>query len=192
MRKTVTWVLILVAGLAIPACAQKKSKKDKVTEAQAAPAATPQAAASPKVATDDPNYIIGPQDMLDINVWKEPDVSRSVPVRPDGKISLPLVNDVQAAGLTPQQLANQISAGLTKFMTNPQVTVIVSQINSQRIYVMGQVARVGAYQLIPGMTVLQALSDAGGFNAFANVRKILCDPPGRRQAGKAASSTIET
>ena len=122
--------------------------------------------------TQDPNYIIGPQDIIDISVWKEPDFSRSVPVRPDGKISLPLLNDVQAAGLTPAQLGAQITTNLTKYVTNPQVTVIVSQINSQRIYILGEVARAGAYSLIPEMNVLQALSNAGGLTAFANSKKI--------------------
>ena len=123
-------------------------------------------------ATADPNYVIGPQDVVDISVWKEPDLSRAVPVRPDGKISLPLINDVQAAGLTATQLAAQITSGLTKYMTSPQVTVIISQINSQRIYVLGEVTRAGSYTLLPEMTILQALSDAGGFTAFANSKKI--------------------
>jgi polysaccharide biosynthesis/export protein len=123
-------------------------------------------------AVADPNYVIGPQDVVDISVWKEPDLSRSVPVRPDGKISLPLVNDVQAAGLTPAQLGAQITSNLSRYVTNPQVTVIVSQINSQRIYILGEVTRAGSYTLLPEMTVLQALSDAGGFTAFANSKKI--------------------
>jgi polysaccharide biosynthesis/export protein len=123
-------------------------------------------------ATADPNYVIGPQDVVDVSVWKEPDLSRTVPVRPDGKISLPLLNDVQAAGLTPGQLGAQIATNLTKYVTNPQVTVIISQINSQRIYILGEVARAGSYTLLPDMTVLQALSDAGGFTAFANSKKI--------------------
>jgi polysaccharide biosynthesis/export protein len=120
----------------------------------------------------DPNYVIGPQDVVDISVWKEPDLSRSVPVRPDGKISLPLVNDIQAAGLTPAQLSAKITSDLGKYMTNPQVTVIVSQINSQRIYILGEVTRAGSFTLLPDMTVLQALSDAGGFTPFANSKKI--------------------
>ena len=124
-------------------------------------------------ATADPNYVIKPQDLIDVSVWKEPDLSRAaVPVRPDGKISLPLVNDVQAAGLTPAQLSAQITSGLTKYMTNPQVTVIVTQINSQRVYILGEVIRAGSYELLPDMNVLQALSDAGGFTAFANSKKI--------------------
>jgi polysaccharide export outer membrane protein len=123
-------------------------------------------------ATNDPGYVIGAEDILDVNVWKEEELTRQVPVRPDGKISLPLLNDVQAAGLTPADLAAQITKGLEKYMTSPQVTVIVSQINSKRIYVLGEVGRVGAYSLLPGMTVLQAISNAGGFTAFANVKNV--------------------
>lgn len=123
-------------------------------------------------ATTDPAYIIGPEDVLDINVWKEPDMTRVVPVRPDGKISLPLINDVQAAGSTPQQLATAVTDKLRKFLTEPQVTVIVTAINSQRVFVVGEVLRAGAFPLIPGMTVLQALASAGGFTTFADVKKI--------------------
>jgi polysaccharide export outer membrane protein len=130
----------------------------------------PKPSAAP--ATTDPAYVIGPQDMLDINVWKEPDMTRLVPVRPDGKISLPLINDVQAAGSTPQQLAADITAKLKKFLTDPQVTVIVTAINSQRVFVIGEVLHAGAFQLVPGTTVLQALANAGGFTTFANVKKI--------------------
>lgn len=125
-----------------------------------------------KSATDDPNYVIGAQDVLDINVWKEPSVSRTVPVRPDGKISLPLIDDVQAAGLTPMQLTSVLADRLKKFIDDPQVTVIVTQINSQRVYIIGQVARPGAFPLLPNMTILQALSTAGGLAQFANGKKI--------------------
>jgi polysaccharide export outer membrane protein len=125
-----------------------------------------------KVATQDPSYVIGSQDMLDISVWREPDFSRTVPVRPDGKISLPLLNDMQAAGLTPSQLAAELTKSLNKFVTNPQVTIIVTQINSQRFYILGEAARPGAYTLIPEMTILQALSNAGGFTPYANSKKI--------------------
>lgn len=118
------------------------------------------------------DYRIGPQDVVRIDVWKEPDVSRSVPVRPDGKISMPLLNDVQAAGLTSMELAASIRDGLSKFMTNPQVTVTVSEVNSRRIYVTGEVARQGAQTLLPNMTVLQAISAAGGLTQFAREKKI--------------------
>ncbi|MGD0921443.1 MAG: polysaccharide biosynthesis/export family protein [Terriglobia bacterium] len=118
------------------------------------------------------DYVIGAEDVLDINVWKEPEVSRTVPVRPDGKISLPLLNDVQAAGLTPMQLGSVITERLKKFIAQPQVTVIVITINSQRVYVQGEVNRGGAVPLMPNMTVLQALSSAGGFTQFANQKQI--------------------
>lgn len=136
-----------------------------------------------KAATENPNYIIGPQDVLDIDVWKEPELTRTVPVRPDGKISLPLLNDIQASGLTPAKLAGDITAGLKKYVTDPQVTVIVSAINSQRVYILGEVTRAGAYPLLPDMTVLQALSSAGGFTQFANTKKIyvLRDENGKQQ-----------
>jgi polysaccharide export outer membrane protein len=129
-------------------------------------------AGSTNAATANPNYVIGPQDVLDISVWKEEQLTKTVPVRPDGKISMPLLNDVQAAGLTPTQLAGQITESLKKFVTDPQVTIIVREINSQRVYMLGEVARAGAYPLLPNMTVLQALSSAGGFTQFANVKKI--------------------
>jgi polysaccharide export outer membrane protein len=120
----------------------------------------------------DSNYVIGPQDVVDVSVWKDPELTRVVPVRPDGKISLPLLNDMQAAGLTPAQLRGQITQGLKKYMTEPIVTVIVNQINSQRFYITGEVARPGAYPLLPQMTMLQALSSAGGFTQFANLKKV--------------------
>jgi len=164
-----TQLKIVVAFLAvvIPTWAQK-------TEYQASPVNPPtnSADASQKPASQDPNYVIGAQDVLDISVWKEAELTRTVPVRPDGKISLPLLNDVQAAGLTPTQLAEKIKTDLTKFVTDPQVTVIVAQINSQRVYIMGEVGRAGAYPLLPDMTFLQALSSAGGFTQFAKLRKI--------------------
>jgi polysaccharide biosynthesis/export protein len=167
----------LVLTFAFPARGQENQGK---TQPAPAGAAT-QSAAEKKSATDDPNYVIGAQDVLDINVWKEPELTRVVPVRPDGKISLPLLNDVQAAGMTPTQLAEQITTSLKKFVTGPQVTVIVSQINSQRVYILGEVTRAGAYPLLPGMTVLQALSSSGGFTQFANVKKIYVM---RQQEGK--------
>ena len=117
-------------------------------------------------------YLIGPEDVLDVTVWKEPDMSRVVPVRPDGQISLPLINDVQAAGLSPERLAATVAEKLRKFVNEPQVTVIVTAVNSQRVFVVGEVLRAGAFPLIPGMTVLQALATAGGFTTFANVKKI--------------------
>jgi polysaccharide biosynthesis/export protein len=119
----------------------------------------------------DESYRIGPQDVLQIDVWKEPEITRQIPVRPDGKISLPLLNDVQAEGLTAMQLAGSIRQGLTKYLTNPQVTVTVTQINSRRVFLTGEVTRPGALTLLPNMTVLQAVA-TGGFTQFAHQNNI--------------------
>jgi polysaccharide export outer membrane protein len=120
----------------------------------------------------DTEYKIGPQDVLRIDVWKEPEISRTIPVRPDGKISLPLMNDVQAAGRTAMELGTLIREGLTKYINSPQVTVTVTEINSRRIYVTGEVMRPGAQPLLPNMTALQALTSAGGFTQFARTKSI--------------------
>jgi polysaccharide export outer membrane protein len=123
-------------------------------------------------AAADPAYKIGPQDVLKIDVWREDQLTRMVPVRPDGKITLPLLNDIKAAGLTPMELASVIRDELKNFVNEPQVSVSVTEINSRRIYVTGEVARAGAYPLLPQMTALQALSSSGGFNQFARIKNI--------------------
>jgi len=118
-----------------------------------------------------PDYVIGADDTLHISVWKEPDLSETLPVRPDGKISLPLLNDVVAAGLTPTQLADAITIKLKKFISDPRVTVVVTAMNSQKIYILGEVVKPGSTILQPNMTVLQALASAG-FTQFANTKGI--------------------
>ena len=123
-------------------------------------------------AASDPGYRIGPQDILKVDVWREDQLTRTVPVRPDGKITLPLLNDIQAAGLTPMELAAAIHDELKNYINNPQVAVSVAEINSRRIYVTGEVAHAGAFALLPGMTVLQALSSSGGFTQFARVKSV--------------------
>ncbi|HTB92023.1 MAG TPA: polysaccharide biosynthesis/export family protein [Candidatus Sulfotelmatobacter sp.] len=143
--------------------------------AQTPPAQQPDTSQKPSAVTSaavDADYKIGPQDVLRIDVWKEPDISRTIPVRPDGKVSLPLLNDVQAAGLTAMQLAGSLRENLSKYLTSPQVTVTVTEINSRRVYITGEVTHVGAIPLLPNMTVLQALSSAGGFTQFAKVKNI--------------------
>ena len=118
-----------------------------------------------------PEYVIGPEDVLHIAVWKEADLTATLPVRPDGKVSLPLLNDVQAAGLTPIQLADSVAEKLKKYVSDPHVTVVVTQINSKRIYLMGEVSHTGPMPMSPNMTVMQALASAG-VNQFANTKKI--------------------
>ncbi len=159
----------LVAGAA-PAKSETWTPQDKNQEAKNTKSQAP--AASTQDTLDDASYKIGPQDVLQIDVWKEPEITRSVPVRPDGKITLPLLNDVQAAGLTPMELAEAIRTELKRYINNPQVTVSVSAINSRRVYITGEVIRPGAFPLLPGMTVLQALTSAGGFTPFANTKGI--------------------
>ncbi len=125
-----------------------------------------------KSATDDPSYVIGPEDVLNVAVWKEPDFSSSVPVRPDGRISLPLLGDVEAAGRTPAQLGQDITVKLKKYIDDPHVTVVVTAINSRRVFLLGEINHPGAINLSPDMTVLQAISAAGGPTAYANTKKI--------------------
>jgi polysaccharide biosynthesis/export protein len=150
---------------------QSGQKPEASATPSAKSAASSKAQATAAVASD-PEYRIGPLDVLRIDVWKEAEVSRVVPVRPDGKVSLPLLNDVQAAGLTTTQLSAVISTGLKDYITNPQVTVSVTEINSRRVFITGEVNRVGAQVLLPNMTVLQALSGAGGFTQFAKLKNI--------------------
>jgi polysaccharide biosynthesis/export protein len=117
------------------------------------------------------DYVIGADDTLRITVWKEPDLTETLPVRPDGKISMPLLNDVQAAGLTPLELKDSITEKLKKYITDPRVTVVVTAMNSRRIFVTGEVQHTGPQTLLPHMTVLQALAQAG-FTQFANLKSI--------------------
>jgi polysaccharide biosynthesis/export protein len=120
-----------------------------------------------------PTYIIHPEDVLDISVWNQTNLSfKGLPVRPDGKISLPLINDVQAAGLTAMQLGQSIAQRLKSYVKDPLVTVVITGVNSQRYYVLGEVGHAGVFPLLPGLTALQALSAAGGFSQFANTKKI--------------------
>jgi len=118
-----------------------------------------------------PSYVIGAEDTLFVAVWKEPDLTMTLPVRPDGMISLPLVNDVPAAGLTPMQLAGVVSERLKRYVASPRVTVVVTQIKPQRIYVLGEVTHTGAIPLQENMTFLQALASAG-LTPFANTKAI--------------------
>ena len=154
-------------GAAWSASAQATGASAGSSQKAEVPANPPAAAA-----TTEQDYHIGPQDVLQIDVWKEPEITRTIPVRPDGKISLPLLNDVQAAGLTSMQLAGNIRDGLTKYLNNPQVTVTVTQINSRRVFVTGEISHSGALPLLPGMTALQAISSAGGFTQYAKIKGI--------------------
>jgi len=129
--------------------------------------------AQPEVAVDGDQYIIGPEDVLHIHVWKEEALTRTVSVRTDGKISLPLVQDIKADGLTPLQLKEVVSRKLKEFIENPIVSVTVVEANSFKVYVMGQVQKPGVYRLRSETTVFQIIVLAGGFTEWANQKKIL-------------------
>ncbi len=118
------------------------------------------------------DYVIGPEDVLAINVWREPEISRIEPVRPDGKISLPLIGDLEANGLTPLKLRDIVVEKLKAYIANPEVTVIVQEVRSQRFNIVGAVSRPGSYDLAKPLTVLDAIAVAGGFQEFAKVNKI--------------------
>jgi polysaccharide biosynthesis/export protein len=138
----------------------------------AAPAAQNADASSTQAKPHDNTFVIGNDDVLAINVWKEPDISRSIPVRSDGKISLPLVGEVQAAGLTPLSLEKEIASRLKNYISEPEVTVIVQQINSQKFNILGQVNRPGTFVIANSLTVLDAIALAGGFRDFAKQKSI--------------------
>lgn len=146
----------------------------------ALPAPALQTASAEGSSTDTPTatkphdaaYVIGSSDVLAITVWKEPEISRSIPVRPDGKISLPLVGELQAAGRTPLQLEQDISGKLKAYITNPDVNVMVQQINSAKFNVLGRVAKPGSFPLASTTTVLDAIATAGGFQDFAKEKGI--------------------
>ena len=131
-----------------------------------------QTAPPPAAGAPSDTYIIGPSDVLSITVWKEPTLSSSLLVRPDGMISLPLLGDVLATGLTPLQLADQIASKLKKFVQDPNVSVVVSQIHSKIVYLLGEVGKKGPIEMTPGLTVLEAIGSAGGLTDYANAKKI--------------------
>ena len=150
--------------------------------AQAAPPAGAPVSSGPAVVSA--NYVIGPDDSLKIDVWKEPNLSSpGLPVRPDGKISLPLVGDIPAAGRTPMQLSADITERLKKFVTDPVVDVAVLAVNSKHVFMIGEVMHVGPLAITPGMTILQAVSAAGGLTPYANRKHIyiLRGDPGKQE-----------
>ncbi|MEG9434861.1 polysaccharide biosynthesis/export family protein [Edaphobacter sp. HDX4] len=155
-----------VQGQTAPSAAQSGSSEG--TPGSSGQPATLQGAANVDVA----RYVIGSDDSLSITVWKEPSLSGTIPVRPDGMISLPLIGDLKAAGRTPMQLADDITVKLKKYIQDPNVSVVVMADSSQRIFLIGEVGHVGPVPMTPGMTPLQAIAAGGGLSAFANSKKI--------------------
>ena len=175
-------MLIVIALISLGLWAQSPSGSAPRADNPASDTkAAPQVPA--KTHSDD-TYVIGANDVLAINVWKEAEVSRSVPVRSDGKISLPLVGELQAAGQTPSQLEQEITKRLQSYISEPEVTVIVTDSKSQKVNILGMVARPGAYLLSGSTTVLDSIAMAGGFKDFAKKKSIYVlrsNPDGTQQ-----------
>jgi polysaccharide export outer membrane protein len=163
-------LISVISALAIGVCAGAVGAEQKTAAVPPGKAAATPASAS---SVSSEQYKIGPEDMLSVSVWKNEAMSRTVPVRPDGMISLPLLDDVQAAGLTPMQLRDVIVKKLSDYMPAPEVSVIVNDVRSFKVSVMGEVARPARYELRSVTTVLDVLAQAGGFNQFANRSRIV-------------------
>jgi polysaccharide export outer membrane protein len=140
-------------------------------EAPKVPASAP--ADATVVPVDPRTYVIGPEDILMIRVWREPDFTGPVAVRPDGKVTMPLIGDIHAEGLTPERLSTQLKDALSSYINQPEVTVSVNQVNSKKYFITGQVNRPGQYPLVVPTRVFDALAGAGGFRDFANTKNII-------------------
>jgi polysaccharide biosynthesis/export protein len=157
---------LVVALSSLPVFAQQPAAGN-APAAAAAPTAPP--ASDPAVP---PGYVIGTDDLLSIVYWRDKDMSADARVRPDGRIALPLINEVQAAGLTPEQLQKNITEESKKYMEDASITVVVREINSRRVFIVGEVAKAGPYPLTSSMTVMQLISLAGGLRDYANSKNI--------------------
>jgi len=164
-----TLVAVLLVGCT---SAQTIASTSAETRADAKAASLSEPLNAPVAKAHDDSFVIGNGDVLAINVWKQPDISRSLPVRSDGRISLPLIGEVQASGHTPLKLEEDITQKLQPFLREPEVAVIVEQINSQKFNILGRVARPGSYPLTNTTTVLDAIAVAGGCREFAKQKAI--------------------
>jgi polysaccharide export outer membrane protein len=183
-RKAGMGFALIVLSASLVGRAQAPSHPDSAPPASTVPAPSEEPSAPSGMKPYDASFVIGNDDVLTINVWKEPDLSRSIPVRSDGKISLPLVGEVQASGRTPLQLEQDISTKLKSYMTDPEVSVMVQQINSEKVNVLGQVVKPGSYPLAQAATVMDAIAAANGFKDFAKQKSIyvLRQNPGGSEA----------
>ena len=165
MKKILTGFLLLAFAISLATALPSFTQEVKTAE--------PAKKAQGEITADSDQYIIGPEDVLHIYVWREESLTKQVPVRIDGKISLPLVDDVQAAGLTPLQLKNKLTEQLKGFVDNPTVTVTVMEANSFKVYVSGEVKQPGIHRIRSEVTLVKLISLVGGFTEWANKRKIL-------------------
>lgn len=171
MKIRISLVVTALLFLGLPSLAFSQQRvADQTSDPTGPVKGAVNSASAPVIPAD---YRIGVSDVVDVSVWKVPDLSRSVPVRPDGKISLPLIGDVDAAGKTTGELHDLVVTRLKPYVPDPDVTVIVAQINSQKYFVLGQVTHPGSYPLSTPTTVVEALAAAGGFLDWAHTNKIM-------------------
>jgi polysaccharide export outer membrane protein len=194
MRAAVLGLTLLTTALTVSAAHAQAAQGVQQRDARAAagaPKSAPAAAASTATVTGvelPPGYVIGLEDVMDVVIWKEKDMSaENVVVRPDGKISLPLVNDIPAVGLSVEQLRANISQAVSKLVPEGEVSVVIKQIRSRRVTISGQVAKQGQYPLLSRMTVVDLISTAGGAAEYANTEKILIV---RKENGKDVPHTF--
>ena len=167
---------ILLVALVVAAAslnAQEGKQQEPTSTVPTIEETKPGATESPAAPVDPNTYIIGAEDQLRVRVWREPDVSGEVTVRPDGKITLPLIGEIQASGRTPQALAQTVTEKLSEFLNRPEVMVEVRAVRSKKYYITGQVNKTGVFPLTVPTTVLEALSGAGGFQQWAKRKRIV-------------------
>jgi polysaccharide biosynthesis/export protein len=160
----------------LPSCALAQQAMTRpilsAPPATATPPSPNPSAQAPPPGANSPRYVLAPEDSIAVTVWKEPGISGTLPIRPDGMISLSLLGDLQAAGYTPMQLSTEISKRLEKFIQDPNVTVTVLAVRPKEVYMLGEIQHVGAVPITPDMTPLQAIAAAGGLSPFAKAKRI--------------------
>jgi len=184
MLKSVLLAACLGIAASLPGQTSQPQSQPQPNRARQAQASRTPASQVAQPAPPSDDYVIGAEDIISISVWKEPDLTRTVPVRPDGKISLPLIGEVMASGLTPPKLSSVISEKLKAYISNPEVNVIVEQVKSPVFNIIGQVGKPGPYELTRPTTILDAIGLAGGPVAFAklkNIHVMRTLPDGRQQ-----------
>jgi polysaccharide export outer membrane protein len=169
-------LMIVGQGSAAAQSGTAPGQRPAPASAQAPATAKPPAAAKPPVTgpvvQTEPDFTIGPEDVLGVLFWRDQEMTGDVTVRPDGMITLPLIRDIKAAGFTPTQLADRIQEAVREYVTDASVTVVVRQMNSRKVFITGEVAKPGAYPLASAMTVMQLIAVAGGLNEFAEANSI--------------------
>jgi polysaccharide export outer membrane protein len=171
--RTVLTTAALALAITVPALAQPASPAPRTAAPAAQPAGTPPGQVAPAGVTAPAGYTIGTDDILIVIFWQEKEMSGEVTVRPDGKISLPLLNEVEASGKTPEQLRQSIEVAARKFLQEPAVTIVVKQINSRKVFITGMVGKPGPYPLTAPTTVLQLIATAGGLQEYADREHIV-------------------